>query len=272
MTEIGRPTYYSRVERWECDYNNHWNARFYGRSFQMAAEALATTPGAPGPGGAITPLRHLRFHRELFVSAPVEVRSARLAGGPQDGAVVHLLMSGGEISATALDLTPQPAADLPEVTPEEVPLALPRGLGTTPMRDWPDAGAHDVTVPLGPVRPSDLDHTGALLFEQIIRHSSVSSHAQLNHLGFTPEFSNRTGINRMGVEFLVSRGAAPLAGRPLFATSRLQAIKGKSFWAVHRVIDDMGEAVATIEQCLLTVDLNTRKAVAVPEFLYAALD
>ena len=41
---------------------------------------------------------------------------------------------------------------------------------------------------------------------------------------------------------------------------------------MHRVFDDMGEAVATIEQCLLTVDLNTRKAVAVPEFLYAALD
>ena len=271
MSEIGTPTYYSRVERWECDYNNHWNARYYGRSFQMAAEALATPPGASGPGGATTPLRHLRFHSELFVSAPVSVRSARLASGPHEGAIVHLLSSGDTLSATALDL-PGGNAGLPPVDPEDVPLALPRGLDLDPMGDWPAEGRYDLTVPLGPVRPSDLDHTGEMLFEQIIRHSSVSSHAQLNGLGLTPEFSNETGINRMGVEFLVSRGIAPAAGTPLFAKSKLQRIKGKSFWCAHRIGTDLGETVATIEQCLLTVDLNTRKAVAVPDFLYKALD
>ena len=36
--------------------------------------------------------------------------------------------------------------------------------------------------------------------------------------------------------------------------------------------EPLDETVATIEQCLLTVDLNTRKAVAVPDFLYKALD
>ena len=271
MTELGVPTYHTRVERWECDYNNHWNARFYARSFQLAAEAIATPAGRPSAGASLVRSRHMRFHRELFVSAPVEVRSAALEGGRLDGAIVHLLTSAGELAATALDSPGGGVERLPRVSPDDVPLAMPRGIGPEPISGWSAAGAAEIAVSLGPIRPGELDHTKELLFEHIIRHSSVSSHQQLNHIGLTAEFSNRTGINRMGIEFLVRRGHTPPAGTPLYGQSKLLRVSGKKFWTAHRIFTAEDETVATIEQCLVVVDLNTRRAVEAPEFLHAAL-
>jgi hypothetical protein len=112
---VGTATYHTRVERWECDYNDHWNVQFYGRSFQMAAEAIAVRATGANPGADATRTRHLRFHGELTVSAPIEVRSARLADADHlEEATVHLLFSAGRIAATALDL-PGGALHLPRV-------------------------------------------------------------------------------------------------------------------------------------------------------------
>ena len=98
MNDItGLPTYHTRVERRECDYNDHWNMRFYGRSFQAASETIAAQGGLSNPGAATVRSRHMRFHGELRVSAPVEIRSAVL--DRSDGAVVHHMWSAGKLAA-----------------------------------------------------------------------------------------------------------------------------------------------------------------------------
>jgi len=267
---IGRPTHHTRVQRWECDYNDHWNTCFYGRSFQMAAEVVATPPGGASLGAGVIRSLHIRFHRELFVSAPVTVRSAVLDGGLLDGAVVHLLTSSGQIAATAID-SPGGATGLPRVRPEDVPLAMPRGLEPQPPNVWQQSGSRELTVALGTVQSAELDFTGALTFERLVQHGSTASHHQLDSLGFSASFSDRTRINRMAVEYRLTRGISPPAGTPLLAVSRLTRIKGKNFWATHRIFTDTDTTVALIEQCLVTVDLTTRRAVEVPEFLHAAL-
>jgi len=165
MTELGLPTHHTRVERWECDYNNHWNTRFYLRSFQQAREAALqlTTSESPATTAAV---RHIRFHRELFASAPVEVRSSVLDGGAFDGAIVHLLSSSGRLAATALDMPGDVARGFPRVTPEEVAPALPRGLEGTAHEAVAGALGDEATVVLGPVarrrreysRPSACGH------------------------------------------------------------------------------------------------------------------
>jgi acyl-CoA thioesterase FadM len=43
----GRATFHTRVESWECDFNGHWNTRYYGRAFQAAAEVAAALDGRP---------------------------------------------------------------------------------------------------------------------------------------------------------------------------------------------------------------------------------
>ena len=74
-SEFGEATLHSRVEGWECDHNKHWNARYYARSFQMAAETVAALAGRDNLGLSLIGARHIRYHRELLVGAAVEVRS-----------------------------------------------------------------------------------------------------------------------------------------------------------------------------------------------------
>jgi acyl-CoA thioester hydrolase len=271
QSEIGRPSYHTRVERWECDYNDHWNVRFYGRSFQAASEMMATLNGQANPGGATIGTRHLRFHKELRVSAPVEVRSARLPGnGPFGNAVAHILSSNGQLSATALDYPVSYGDHLPEVSADEVPFVLPRGIIAPPPSQRPDT-APLTEVALGPVRGADLDHHGIIGFEALLRFASTIQHAQLNRFGLTPEFAASCGINRMGIEFRVTRGEHPPAGTPLWGKSWIYKIEGKAIWALTEIETADGASVARIEMCVLTVDLNTRKAVPVPDFVYRAL-
>ncbi len=268
---IGQPTHHTRVQRWECDYNDHWNTCFYGRSFQMAAEMVATSDGGANPGAGVVQSRHMRFHRELFVSAPVTVYSAVLHGEtPLEGTVVHLLTSSGQVAATAIDF-PGGATGLPRVRPEDIPMAMPRGLEPQPPNVWPDSGSPETTVALGTVQSADLDFTGSLTFERLIQHVSIASHHQLDSLGFSASFSDKTRINRMAVEHCITRGMTPPAGTPLWAVSRLTRIKGKNFWTAHRIFTKTEKTVALIEQCLVTVDLTVRRAVEVPEFLHAAI-
>ncbi len=208
LGEIGLPTLTSRVESWECDFNDHWNARFYGRSFQLAAERVATLAGGPNPGMALLAARSIRFHRELFVGTAVDVRSARIADGPWAGAVLHLLSGGGRLSATALDRPGVGGDRLPAVASAAVSLAVPRALATPP----PDGEDAEV-VETGPVRPAEFDHTGAIVHEELVRRSAVGLHRPLDRLGFTPGFTRETGIGRMAVEGRVSPSGRCASGR-----------------------------------------------------------
>lgn len=55
--EIGTATLHTRVESWECDHNKHWNARYYARSFQMAAETVAALAGRENYGLSVIAAR-----------------------------------------------------------------------------------------------------------------------------------------------------------------------------------------------------------------------
>jgi acyl-CoA thioesterase FadM len=156
------------------------------------------------------------------------------------------------------------------VAAEDIPLALPRSLDPGGYADWPELGPG--AVMMGPIRPAELDHTGALTSEELIRRIAATSHDYMSRAGFTPEWTAQTGINRMAVEFRLQRGRTPPAGTVLYGETRLASARGKSFCTVHRILTTDGEVVATNEQFLLAVDLTTRRAVEVPAFLLAAMD
>jgi len=270
VCEFGVATLHTRVERWECDYNNHWNTRFYGRSFQLAAEVVAARYGGPKTEPATPQVRHIRFHRELFVSDTVEVRSAVLnGGGDMDGAVVHVLARDGVVSATALDVNVS-ASRLPQVSADDVSFALPRGISGDSIDAWADSDSVNSAVELGLIRPHELDHAGELLFEQLIGYGSIASNVQLNRIGFTPEFSEQTGVARMAVELRAKRFASPPAGTPVCGQSRICRVEDKSFRADHRIMTINGDVIATLEFCLVTVDINTRRAIPVPNLVREA--
>ncbi|TPE51345.1 hypothetical protein [Amaricoccus solimangrovi] len=263
---IGRPTLTTRVESWECDFNDHWNARFYARSFQQAAERVATLDGRDNPGLGLLGARTIRFHRELLAGTGVEVRSARVSGGEYGGAVLHLLGDARGLAATALDLPGTGGAALPRASAREARLAFPRaGAPADAEENW--AGARIAET--GPVRPAELDHTGAPLLEEILRRVALGLHALLDGLGFTRDFTAEHGIGRMAVETRIRPLAAgPLRpGALLRVRSRLARTGPRSFATRHRLETDTGAALARVGHTLVAVDLATRRAVAPPGFL-----
>lgn len=271
QSSAGIPTLHARVERWETDFNGHWNVRFFARSFQLAAETVAVRGGdGDNPGGLTAMTRHMRFHRELFVSAPLAIRSTRVVSGPWAGAVLHVLTSGGAVSATALDLPGRGAEALPQAIEPEIALAMPRSLTRPADSDW-HTKAGDRLDEQGPVRPHELDHARCLLVEEIKRRVGIASHRYMGDLGFAADYVKTTGVTRMLVEVRMSGTTTVRAGSILRVRSRLAEVRARSFTAEHRLETLAGEGIALVEHVLVAVDLQTRKAVAVPDFMRAAV-
>lgn len=271
LVRLGRVALHTRVERWECDFNDHWNLRYYVRAIQLAAEALAAPVGGVSPGAAVASVRHLRFHAELRANNSVEVRSAVIADGPYAGALVHLVCSDGRLAATALDLAPRRSVDLPEAAMGDLAPALPHSVPAGSIFREVELGSQRADVQLGPIRPAECDHTGALLWEETMRRVATISHQQAAQLGFTPKYTRETGITRMTVEMRIERGESLPVGTPLTGAYKLVLASGKSFQCECRISTVDGAQVAAVRQSLLAVDLNTRRAVAVPEFVGVAL-
>jgi acyl-CoA thioesterase FadM len=267
---FGVATLHTRVESWECDFNAHWNARFYARSFQMAAETVLALPGTSDQSASVPLTRFIRFHRELFVGTAVEVRSALIGAGDYRGAVVHLLSSGNRLSATALDLGGATVSGLPEVEGTGLKIAFPRGLSVREAASWED-DRHTSICETGPIRPAHLDHNAELLFEDILRRVAHAIHDHVSALGLDEALLKETGISRMAVESRISRLGWCSVGTPLRVKTRISGIASKSFTVMHLLESHAGQAVAFVEHSLLTVDLKTRRAVEIPHFLRHAI-
>ena len=182
------------------------------------------------------------------------------------------MLSRGRLAATALDL-PGGVDGLPAISPEDVPLALPRGITGPVFGAEVPPGPQVVAVEMGPIRTEDLDHTGALRFDHVIRHASTLQHTLLNAVGLTQDYADTARINRMGVEFRVTlTGAAtPPAGALLRGQTWIPRVSDKRFWAANRITTAEGDLLALVDMCLVTVNLDTRKAVDVPDFMYSSL-
>ncbi len=257
------------MRRWELDHNDHWNVQFYIRAFQMASELVATRALGRNPGVAGALLWHYRFHRELICPQPMRIHSARIADGPQAGHVVHHMVSGPDnwLSATAIEV-PDYEPDLLAVPADTIARALPRGLLFQPL-SWTE---QEPIVPVGVVRPFDLDHMGALLPNVLLSVCASASHSYMGGLGLTAEWAKATGSNRMSVEMTLTRHALCRAGDHLGVATAITQVGSKHFVLCHEVSNAVtGMAYASVEQSLLIIDLKRRKPVELPDFIRAAV-
>ncbi len=265
--KIGLQSYLTRVEAWEIDYNGHWNTRFYVRSFQQASEAVAPRFGELGGEPRRARQWHMRFHHELRSTSSVAVRSAQVRGGDHHGAIVHLLIGGGEISATCLEIGTQGSeCKLPAVDADDLALALPRSI-TQPMSWVWDTAGDTVHALVGTVRPAETDHSGRLLLEHMVRCWAQASHEFFAALGFSPEFTERTGIGRILVEIRLTWFDNCRAGDQMGVSTRLGPVARKTFEINHLLQPVAGSPTAVVEQVAVAVDLRTRRATDVPDFL-----
>lgn len=263
------------VNQWESDQNNHWNVRFYGRSFQAATEVfLSRSPGG-NPGARWVQDRHMRFHREVFSGSPVTVTSGVGTDGDLEGRIVHVMRQGDTVLATAIDEGCDPAAGAPWSEPELTDKVSPRGLMAGPLDPvMPDHGAvRRLCCATGVARVAEMDHHGLMPLDNFVPRSSAAMHNLMNAIGFTREFIARTRISRMAVEMKLTRHADCTAGTPLTSHTWISEVEGKSFSVRHLVVEARnGNPVMSIEHKLLFVDLNLRRSVPPPETLRSGLE
>ncbi|APX24928.1 MAG: acyl-ACP thioesterase [Rhodobacteraceae bacterium] len=260
-TTHGTATLHGRAESWECDFNGHWNTRFYCRSFDIAAGVGAALGGR---SSAPVRQRHIRFHGEMHAADPFEIRSGEIAGD-RTGHVMRT--HGGRIAATALDDVPGTGLGaLAETVAAQV---LPRGLAAPPAAWRPDP-ARDVIVELGPVAADEMDGD-ALAFEPCVARLAAASHHHAMSIGYTHDFTQESGIGRMLVEmsYLALGPTAP--GTLLRGSSRLTRAQGKSYVTAHLIHDHRGTPVALFELCTLAVDMSARRATTLPDFVLQAV-
>lgn len=266
MEKIGLPALHARAEAWQCDFNGHWNTRYYCRAFDIAARVGAALSDPGGAGAPPIGRRHIRFHREVFAGDALEVRSFRLRDPTGASAVGHYMYRDGAVVAAALDHGDTPCGALPEVAAERAPLALPRGLAhPLPAPFAPDAGRDDV-VELGPVRPGEVVG-GVMDFTALVARLSIVSHHHVAALGYTPDYTKRTGVGRMLVEFRFQRLGAGAEGDFLRGTTRLTSVQQRSYTTTHLIHTHAGTQLALLELCTLAVDMNTHRTTTLPDFM-----
>ncbi len=273
------------VNRWECDENDHWNVQFYVRAFEQASEIAAVKTGAGQVAAARRRIIHVRYHREMMESQGVDVRTARIGDGAFAGAVVHAISDAetGLLSATALETqTPFTAGNpiypgLPEVSAEAAEAAMPRGVPAGPdqaadtesmLRSGKAIESH-----CGVVRVNETDNNREILATAVVSRFSDGATHIWNHAGVLPQWLRDNGNGRVAVEMKIGMVEAAREGDPLRLVSWAFDPQGKSFALRHQMENlATGRVVATGFVRNLVLNHQSRRAVALPDFIVRALE
>ena len=270
-------TYRSYVAMWERDENDHWNAMFYVRAFQEASETIALAAVEDNPGAGATTLRHVRFFHELRGGEPLRIESARVST-PDGDRLLHVLRqaTSGTLCATALD---QPAYQLTALPVASADLAIsgPRGLGGSAHE--PVSGAdlirygRALVSQVGVVRPVDLDHGGSLRASAVHARINDGSPHLWNMMNVPLSRLYEQELGRTMVEMKVTRHGNARAGDVLRMVSWIEGLGEKSIEMRHQLEDARtAGAVASVSIVSVMLDLKSRRAVRVPDFLRAGYE
>lgn len=272
------------VNRWECDENDHWNIQFYVRSFEQASEIAAIKSGAGEVPAGRPRMIHVRYHREMMESRGVVTSVARIGDGPFAGAIVHAITDAesGVLSATALE-TPVPFdagnaiyPGLPEITAAEAEPAMPRGVpaGPDPAEDTEAMLRRGKAIEshCGVVRVHETNIEREILATAVVSRFSDGATHVWNHAGVLPHWLRENGHGRVAVEMKIGMLEAAREGDPLRLVSWAFDPQGKTF-ALRHQMENMktGQIVATGYVRCLVLNHQTRRAVALPDFIVQAL-
>ncbi len=270
-------TYRGFVNTWDCDENAHMNVQFYFRAFQEASEIFALQATRANPGARTAILRHVRYHRELHVARSTVVRSAILGDGEAAGSVVHLMhdADSGELAATALDQPGYRIADPATCRQGDVEAAMPRGVEYGPAAPVDtnarlEAGRAMVTN-RSIARTSDMGTDGDMLSNAIVSRLTDAAAHIWTFAGITTEWLTGTMHGRVAVETKLTRFGRIEAGMALKLVSWVEAMEGKTFLIRHQLESQQtGEALADAQIRCLVMNLETRRAVPLPQAAHEA--
>jgi len=287
------------VQTWECDHMGHLNVRFYVDKAMQGLVALVAHLGvAPRElrdrGWAVSAgTQHIRFLREQRSGAPYFVRAGVLGAEPSHAlSVVEEMVSvaTGDVAATfvgdcaVVDARTREAIELPDGARErarallvELPAhARPRGIAPLPPRPRPTLAEAEglglFATYQATVADAECDASGHMTACHYMGAVSDSI-PNLLLLLFGIDRSRNDRLGGAALEYRFVYHSVPRAGDVLALRSGLAAVADKTYRIVHWLFDAAtGLAVATAEAVAVAMDLDTRRAIAIPDDVRARLE
>lgn len=296
MTEL-LELYRNSVQQWEIDMMGHMNVQFYVEKSTAGLSVLAHHLGM-GPafcreaGAVLVPVEHhVRFLQEQRPGAPIVLRGGvvdsdhqtlriyqELVNAASGNVVATFLVTAGLRGARDAEMRALPAEALERAAGLKVPVpeyGAPRGLVLDPPRTAPtmeeaESGGMLATW-RGPVLPRMLDEYG---FMATHAHMGIVSDAIPNLLvHLTREDRAESGIGGAALEYRFVYRHASRGGDLLTLYSGIKAVSSKTYQFGHWLFDAVsGEVVATAEAVAVMLDMNTRRAMVIPDDRRAVLD
>ena len=269
-------THFSRVNPWECDENEHMNARFYADRFQQAAANFSIAAGIVHPSNWKQRLG-LRFYSEAQVKQHLLVESAILEGYPHGRAVGHHLLdaSSSKLLAAAIDQSPwqsnkqsipsrpfDPRLDYSDETPNTI--SAPETEQEALMDDGFSSG--DITI-----GPADVDAEGACLNQVYVGLFSDGAATAWKTMGLSRNVLkfNRWGCMVVNLSMIILKPSQP--GDVVKQISRIIKLRSRTVTMRHDQFNaETGEPIAYSLATGMLVNLNTRRAIHFPQHVLSS--
>jgi len=282
------PFFWGSVNTWECDENDHQNVRFFAHKVNQALQAWAAEQtGEPSTTLRVLPAivsQHIRFLREARAATPVRVECgliARAGDRLQTVAVMRHNATDEPLAAfqTVLDISGWSA--WPDDTqPIEAPnYACPRGL---PM-ELPAPPASSATAEAAGFR---IVGRGVIGAEECGPEGSLLPHVYIGRISdgmpnlwvFVNSRADQAAreegtMGGAALEYHIDIHEPLRQGDVYTHLSGVRAIAEKTQTMAHVLINERtGRCAASAAAIGVAMDLQTRKAVAIPPERRARLE
>lgn len=266
------PVFTGSVNRWECDENDHLNVRFYGhKMYQTLQAGLLTLGGTVSNLTGRIQSAHMRYVAEARIAAPMTGYFGVLSQSADQLQVVTTLrhtQTDQLMASYVFDLAVSPAG-----TVEIVP--MPEGAGSRGLSMQRSsyasldlATARDLgfmTIGQGVIQAEEVDADGRLQFYQHIGRVSDA----IPNLWASLSGAAARGEGLLGgavLEYRTDKLADLSLDEPYVIASGFRALAEKTKHLVHLMFSaETGGCVTASEAIAINMDLDARKAVAIPD-------
>lgn len=283
------PFFWGSVNKWECDENDHQNVRFFAHKINQALQAWAAActgdPGATARVPGAVRSQHIRFLREARAATPLRVECGLLA---QTGSLLRVLSvmrhnaTGEALAAfqTELDITGWASA-WPALRGGDAPdYGQPRGIdpATFPQppasRDAALAAGFQI-VGRGVIGADECEPDGTVLPHVYIGRVSDGMPNLWVFMNSSEDLAARAegSMGGAALEYHLAIHEPLRQGDVFTQLSGIRAIASKTQTMAHALINERtGRCAASAAAIGVAMDLQTRKAVAIPPERRARLE
>lgn len=300
-----RALYRGNVNTWECDENGHLNVKFYsakvGEGIGVLAEQIGLGRDALASLGARLSVdeQHIRFLREVHPGAALYGRGGVVEAGENALRIYVELINGytDDVSATfnqvvrLRDIGSNKVARLPEAALAlssknliEVPnhgaaRSIDLSLPSIVEADAPSLAATDTMglteIMRGTIQPQDCDPHGIMKTENYIGRISdgIVNIARVFRVQDSKKERSTTRYGGAVLEYWLRHHEPYRTGDIVVARSGLKHVGDKANTLVHWMFNGVtGQLMSSSEAVAITLDLDARKVVSIPDDRRAHLE